>query len=135
MGAESGGTLLIAQVAVNFTPALLQQFPREVLRQATTRYGVVDQDMTVIQWEGDRQARPRQSAYLLLNADFIAPAKGLTLSPKPPPPGRVIWQTPHPLSHRLYQYEGLKPADRAVLRNTDISMRLLYDPDGLSTNR
>jgi hypothetical protein len=37
----------------------------------------------------------------------------------------VIFSFPHPLQYKPYQYEGFTPEERAVLRFTDGSMRLL----------
>jgi hypothetical protein len=41
------------------------------------------------------------------------------------PEGRTLFRIEHPLTYAPFQYEGHSPAERAMLRTQDISMRLI----------
>ena len=59
--------------------------------------------------------------YVLLNAQYLFPAR----ERKPTPEGNVVYRTRHPLEFLPYQYEGYVAAERALLRETDIAIRLV----------
>ena len=60
---------------------------------------------------------------MLLNAQHLYNPR----APRPPLPASVIevMRFRHPQQFLPYQYEGLRPTERQVLRGTDISMRLI----------
>jgi len=60
---------------------------------------------------------------VLLNAQHLYNPR----APRPPLPTSVIevMRFPHPQQFLPYQYEGLRPIERQVLRGGDISMRLI----------
>ena len=98
---------VLVQAAVNFHRPLTQVFPRE--------FRVLAQ----------REAARVGSPTLILYADHIYPV------PLPvPAAGPTILARPHPLQFLPYQYEGYTPAERAILRSTDIRMRLVLAAPG-----
>ena len=66
---------------------------------------------------------PRQTR--ILYADHIYP------KPEPIPDRRYreLARARHPLQYLPYQYEGFTPEERATLRSTDISMRVVVWTD------
>ena len=94
---------LLGQGAWNFREPLRQSFPLEFVR------------------ESRRQGDDRREL-MTVYAQHIYPA------PKPvilPAHYTVIKEARHPLQFLPYQYEGYTPAQRQILRSTDIRMRLL----------
>jgi len=61
------------------------------------------------------------SRYVLLNARYLYPIRGL----KAPPPGRTLFAVAHPVQFLPYQYEGYVPEERALLRAHDVSMQMI----------
>ena len=57
----------------------------------------------------------------LVNAQFIYPIRGYIGYPE----GETVFRVEHPLNYRPFQYEGHSPAERALLRTDDISIRLI----------
>jgi hypothetical protein len=92
--------LLVAQAAVNFQRPLKQTFPDHLERQ----YGP-----------------SHLSDLIWVNVEHIYPEPRQTLIPDQVV---LVHQAPHPLEFLPYQYEGFTPAQRRVLRSTDIRMRL-----------
>jgi hypothetical protein len=122
---------LAAQVAFNFAGPFTQRFPGELERQVAATYGPVALEVTIAgccwQWESDEIHRPPGSTaygahrYVLLDTTYLFPVRGA----KDPPLGAVILRVPHPFEYLPYQYESFGPVERAILRRTDISMRLI----------
>jgi len=110
-----------AQAAWSFATPLAQRFPREVARELTAAYGPLSRENTVVVEESPEDVAVPGARFVLLNARYLYPASGL----QPPRPGQVLFRTSHPQSYLPYQYEGLRPAERALLRSTDVSIRLL----------
>jgi hypothetical protein len=102
--------LAVAQAAANFRQPLMQWFPREFIVRNMPAADRLAQSERVI-WINTRHLRP------LPGADAGLPANAVTIA-----------EASHPLQFRPYQYEGYTPAERAVLRSTDISMRLVGVP-------
>jgi hypothetical protein len=93
--------VLLAQSAVNFQQPLKQTFPDELERQ----YG------------------PSHSSDLIwVNVEHIYPEPRKVALPDQ---FVLVHQALHPLQFRPYQYEGYTPAQRHLLRSTDIRMRIL----------
>jgi hypothetical protein len=127
----SGGLLLLflAQVGVNFTPLLTQRFPREVNRQWTAKYGPLTHRISILGPTSEYapyfpEAEAQKRRFVLLNAQYLYPALGVA----PPVAGITVERTRHPLEYLPNQYEGYGPKGRAILRSTDISMRLIDTP-------
>jgi hypothetical protein len=112
---------LVVQVGWNFREPLQQRFPRDVIAEITTKYGPIDFDNTV---EGPPLTHEHvESRWVLLNAQHLYNPR----APRPPLPSSVIevMRFRHPQQFLPYQYEGLRPTERQVLRGSDISMRLI----------
>lgn len=119
--ARALGLALSVQAAYNFAVPFRQRFPREVARELELVFGELGRDTTV-HVDASPEERPLPDArYVLLNARYLYPAHG----PKAAPEGRVLFRTPHPMEFLPYQYEGYVPVERALLRSTDISIRLI----------
>jgi hypothetical protein len=93
---------LLVQVAVNFRAPLVQWFPIE-FREA---FGPLAKDRNAL-W---------------VNAERFYPAPPVV---QLPPRYRVLAEARHPLEFLPYQYEGADPGQRAMLRSSDLRMRLL----------
>ena len=118
---------LAAQAGFNFATPLRQRFPREVARELEVAFGELGRDTSVRVDQSPEEKPLTDERHVLLNARYLYPVYG----PKPAPEGRVLFRTPHPQEYLPYQYEGLVPGERALLRSTDVSMRLIDTrPDG-----
>ena len=64
-----------------------------------------------------------ESRWVLLNAQHLYNPR----TPRPPLPSSIVevMRFRHPQQFLPYQYEGLRPTERQVLRGSDISMRLI----------
>lgn len=122
--------LLGLQFAVNAAPPFAQRFPGDFEREAGERYGAVARASTLAgccwQFETDLIHRhgappPREPRYVLLNGSYLYPVRGA----QPPPPGREVLAAAHPIQFVPYQYESYGPGERALLRKTDVRMRLV----------
>jgi uncharacterized membrane protein (UPF0136 family) len=112
---------IVLQAGWNFRQPLQQRFPRDVIAEITAKYGPIDFDNTI---EGPPPAHEHvESQWVLFNAQHLYHPR----APRPPlPPSLIeVMRFRHPLQFLPYQYEGLEPIERQVLRNNDISMRLV----------
>jgi hypothetical protein len=123
---------LVVQVAFNFSEPLQQTFPDDFAREASARFGRLRRELSL---EGPNLRRPvfggslpdnpnawdPGAAIAIVNAQHLYPLRGA----KALPPGRVALRAEHPMKFRPYQYEGFVPAERAILREHDISMRVI----------
>jgi hypothetical protein len=117
----AGVVALVAQTGWNFRQPLQQRFPRDVIAEITTKYGPIDFENTV---EGPPLTHEHlESRWVLLNAQHLYNPR----APRPPLPSSIIevMRFRHPQQFLPYQYEGLRPTERQVLRSSDISMRLI----------
>jgi hypothetical protein len=117
----AGVVALLAQTGWNFKQPLQQRFPRDVIGEITTKYGPIDFENTI---EGPPLTHEHvESRWVLLNAQHLYNPR----APRPPLPSSIIEVTRfrHPQQFLPYQYEGLRPTERQVLRGSDISMRLI----------
>jgi hypothetical protein len=95
-------SFIIIQAACNFYRPLVQVFPADFLKKSS-------------------KMADDSGKYRLLFVEHIYPApQRVSL-----PPYEIILMSPHPLQFLPYQYEGYTPAQRAALRSTDISMKLV----------
>ena len=126
------------QAACNFAGPFNLIFPYEVRQRVRAEYGEVTNDATVsgTSWrmnadgsavlEDHRMERGvgsvQRSRYVLLNGGFpFIPIQG----PKDAPEGKFLFKLPHMVEYLPYQYQAYKPKERAIIRSTDISMRLI----------
>lgn len=112
---------LVIQAGWNFLQPLQQRFPRDVIAEITTKYGPIDFDNTV---DGPPLTHEHvESRWVLLNAQHLYNPR----APRPPLSPSIIevMRFRHPQQFLPYQYEGLRPTERQVLRGSDISMRLI----------
>jgi hypothetical protein len=117
-----GVGLLVLQSAFHFAQPLKQRFPRQVLEEVVATYGRVQIDTTIeSRFVDRRKATDPPSRYVLLNVERFLPVERA----KAPPAGEVLLRVPHPLEYLPYQYDVGGPAARALLRSTDVSMRLI----------
>jgi len=93
--------VLTAQAVANFQQPMKQTFPDDLER----KYGP-----------------SHQSALIWVNVEHIYPEPRKVVLPSDVV---LIHQAPHPLEFLPYQYEGYTPAQRRLLRSTDIRMRIL----------
>jgi hypothetical protein len=105
--------VLLVQSSVNFSGPLRQVFPREFLQRAS-RYA---------------NCGPQYGPVLAVNADSHHP---LPLPVALPPRYVVVEEAPHPREFPPYQYEGTSPAERCLVRHTNIRMRLVLPVLGQS---
>ena len=112
---------LVLQAGWNFRQPLLQRFPRDVISEITSKYGPIDFDNTI---QGPPLTHDHvESQWVLFNAQHLYHPR----APRPPlPPSLIeVLRFSHPLQFLPYQYEGLEPMERQVLRGNDIAMRLV----------
>ena len=117
----AGVIALVAQTGWNFRQPLQQRFPRDVIAEITTKYGPIDFENTI---EGPPLTHDHvESRWVLLNAQHLYNPR----TPRPPLPSSIVevMRFRHPQQFLPYQYEGLRPTERQVLRSSDISMRLI----------
>jgi hypothetical protein len=124
---------------VNAAPLLAQRYPRDVARQVVRQYGagnvrlvttVASSDEATVgvflpldtERAGARTMKTRR--YVLLNAKDIW-LLGDTHTATAPPPGRVLFSVLHPRQLRSMQFHGDGPQERAFLRSTDLSIKLI----------
>lgn len=115
--------ILLVSVA-NFAPPLMQRYPKEFAAQVAAAYGPVRRAISVIGPKLEEETNsipPEASQYVLLNAQYLYPIDGISA----PPRGRRLVCLPHPIKMLSYQYEGLEPAVRDLVRSSDISMCLI----------
>jgi hypothetical protein len=127
IGAAAVGALVLAQAALNFRGPLAQEFPIGLDRRvAAALQGDLARDISITGPEGFTDwitNVDRPSRYLLLNTTtFLYPVYGAKESTAY---GTELLRESHPLQYLPYQYELFTPAERAILRATDISMRLV----------
>jgi hypothetical protein len=112
---------LALQAGWNFRQPLQQRFPRDVISEITAKYGPIDFDNTI---QGPPLTQEHvESQWVLFNAQHLYHPR----APRPPLPASLIevMRFRHPLQFLPYQYEGLEPMERQVLRANDIAMRLV----------
>jgi hypothetical protein len=114
-------TLVAAQAVFNFWAPLTLRYPRSVLSEMEALYGPLGRDTTVTVDPSPEERPSPEARYVLLNARYLYPIYG----PKAAPTGRVLYETPHPLTYRPYQYEGYVPAERVMIRDARLTIRLL----------
>ena len=109
----------------NFAPAINQQYPREISMRVIHEYGPVDYagDLNPPWPEKGEFLFPEDESarYALVNAGYY----GTIENPASRPDGAIIYETPHPLMYRPWQFEGLAPAARALINDAGLYIRLV----------
>jgi hypothetical protein len=108
----AAAAVLLVQTAVNFRPPLVQPFPNEFRE----KFGPLVKDLPAYE-----PGLPVRSA-LWVNAERFYPTPPAV---QVPPNATILAQARHPLQFLPFQYEGSDPSQRAVLRASDLRMRLL----------
>jgi hypothetical protein len=124
---------------VNAAPLLAQRYPRDVAREVVRQYGAGNVRLVTTVGPSDEAtvgvflpldpgtAGPGTMSarrYVLLNAKDIWLVEDAHVATAPPP-GRVLFSIPHPRQLRSMQFHGYGPQERAFLRSTDLSMKLI----------
>ncbi|HTS18697.1 MAG TPA: hypothetical protein VMP11_14070 [Verrucomicrobiae bacterium] len=123
---QCGVVALLIQSVWNIRVPLQQWFPIEVKGIVARDYGAFSEALTINGPKSeDGKLSPTtdsgSSRYVLVNAEYLAPVLG----PKAPPEGHVLMRFAHPTQFLPYQYEEFTPREREILRETDISIRLI----------
>ena len=107
----------------NFSGLAAVRFSRDIARQAVAEYG----DYAIAStYYGQLKIRPMSPVdaygrYSLVNAFFIYPITEQSERP----PGRVLLEAPHPLNYRPFQYEGMTPEMRDIVRRDPVMIWLI----------
>ena len=107
----------------NFSGVAAVRFYRDIERQVVADYG----DYAIAStYYGQRKIRKMSPAdaqvrYLLVNAFFIYPITEQSERP----PGRLLLEAPHPLNYRPFQYEGMTPEMRDIVRRDPMMIWLI----------
>ena len=110
--------------AVNFIPAIQQQYPLEIAWQVYQEYDDVSFETTFSSPSRTRNLRlPEvpEARYKLLNASFYYPITEMESRPE----GEVILEVPHPSSSKAWQYEGLTAAMREIINRNGVKIWLI----------
>jgi len=113
----------IAQAIYNQTTCLNITFPSSFNAQVENKYGPVSRQSNLKGPNLDvfEHAKPG-SEYILVNGhNLILPIHGQKVIPQ----GKVLLSARHPYQYKPYQFIHFNYRERAILDNTDLSMRLL----------
>ncbi len=111
----------------NFAPAINQQYYREIIAQVTQEYGSVSYagdlyppwpEKGEFTFPEDAEAR-----YTLVNAGYFRDR--IEISSRAAPVGAVLFETPHPLMYRPWQFEGQKPEMRELINRDGLYIQLI----------
>ena len=123
---RQGGAAFVALVcllaAANFIPVFQLQHPREFARQVYADYNDVSFETTFRSGtHGFLLDELPDARYKLVNASFYYPVTEMDARPD----GEVLLEAPHPFNHRLWQYEGMTPDMREIVRRDPVMMWLI----------
>ena len=116
--------LVAALAAANFLPALQLQHPREIARGIYREYSDVSFETTFgegANTHGFHLPVVPEARYQLLNASFYYPITEM----REPPLGDALVEISHPFNHRLWQYEGMTPQMREIVRRDQVMIWLI----------
>jgi hypothetical protein len=112
---------LVAHTAFNFETPFRQRFPAGHAREMESALGPLPRELSVSGPVVVGRAPAAQDRFVLVNAQHLYPVQ----ASQPVSAGQESHRARHPLEFLPYQYEGYTPPERAVLRSTDISMRVI----------
>ena len=112
----------------NFSGLAAVRFSRDIARQVVAEYGDYAIASTYYGQRKIRKMSPEdaQGRYSLVNAFFIYPITEQSERPL----GRVLLEAPHPLNYRPYQYEGMTPEMRDMVRRDPVMIWLIDTANG-----
>ena len=116
--------LVAALAAANFIPALQLQHPREIARQVYSEYSDVSFETTFREGantHGFHLPIVPEARYHLVNASFYYPITQMDV----PILGETLVEISHPFNHRLWQYEGMTPEMRDIVRRDPVMIWLI----------
>jgi hypothetical protein len=120
--------LVVAGLALlNFAPHFLQTFPRDVEGRILATLGNPKAGLSVDGCIFRPLVLPVvRPELVLVNAQFLYPVRAYAGYPE----GKVLLAIANPLGYVPYQYEGHTPRERRLLRENDITVKLirLADP-------
>lgn len=107
----------------NFSGVAALRFSRDIARQVVAEYGDYAIASTYYGQRKIRKMNPEDAhgRYSLVNAFFVYPITEQSERP----PGRVLLEAPHPLNYRSFQYEGMTPEMRDIVRRDPIMIWLV----------
>ncbi len=107
----------------NFSGVAAVRFSRDIARQVMAEYSDYAIASTYYGQRKIRKMSPAdaQGRYSLVNAFFIYPITEQSERP----PGRVLLEAPHPLNYRPFQYEGMTPEMRDIVRRDPVMIWLI----------
>ena len=115
--AWSAAALVVIQVGWNLRIPLQQTFPSDFRERALARYPSAAVAYSI---DVGHNVVPADARYLLVNADYLYPVRGLAALPR----SEQLMSAPHPQAYLPYQYEGFTPSERAFFRAEDLTMRV-----------
>lgn len=116
------GSLLVVLGGMNLLPHYWRVFPRDFEAVAIGQVGLPKRTATVTgSFFAAKPASATATDYALVNVQYLYPVR----SPAALPEGQTTLSAAHPLEYLPYQYDGFTPRQRAILRSTDIRMRLV----------
>ncbi|MCY4465803.1 MAG: hypothetical protein OXE46_09730 [Chloroflexi bacterium] len=116
--------LVALLAAANFIPALQLQHPREIARQVYAEYDDVSFETTFHEGantHGFHLPVVPEARYQLFNASFYYPITEMESRPN----GETLVEISHPFNHRLWQYEGMTPEMRDMVRRDPVMIWLI----------
>ncbi len=115
--------VLLVAGAQHLAPHFGRVFPREMEISVLREWGNPKRALTVTGSLYTPVALPvKRTNLALIDAQFLYPVRGAF----PAPPGTDLLRFEHPLAYKPYQYEGHTPRERALLRSTEIDLRLIH---------
>ncbi len=107
----------------NFSGVVAVRFSQDIARRVIAEYGDYAIASTYYGQRKIRKMNPAdaQGRYVLVNAFFIYPITEQSERP----PGRLLLEAPHPLNYRPYQYEGMTPEMRDIVRRDPVMIWLI----------
>jgi hypothetical protein len=110
--------VLVLNTAFGFAGPFKLEYPRD-LEARLFEFSPLSHALSV---DGPPLTGPqRPGDFVLVNAQYLYPPRGSRSLPA----GSTVFAVPHPLTFRPYQYEGFRRYERYILRQSDISMRLI----------
>lgn len=118
------GAMLLAHTGAQFAVPLRLVFPDQAQRQVAARFGPMAERASVLGPPAPPRPPGAPPGTWLLNATYLYPLLGPA---EEVPTGDVLWRTAHPFQYRPYQFEGFTPAERSLLREVDVSVRVVRE--------
>lgn len=124
---------VVLMAGANFAPSFALTYPRETKQAIWQNFGVPKQALS---FRGSFYPSPVKNVtrpdLVLVNAQLIYPLG----EPIGYPRGRELWSVSHPQNFVPYQYDGLTPRERALLKEHPLFIKLIQvaDPSAVPDN-